>query len=497
MPTNICFKLFTSILLGLLFAMVAVMVLPAASRAAALPVGATSSSQTEALTQALEGLVTTYQNDDGGYTSFSNGANQAASNVDGTTDAILAIASAGYNPNIPYPGQENSPIVWMTQNITRVSSYAADASGGAAKVILALAAANLNPQAFMGHNFVISLTDQLSPTGQFKGNFDTYGQSLAMLALRSVSETVPVTATRWLTSQQTSEGYFDGPDQTGAAIMALLASGVPTDATAIVSATTFLANTQLDGGGWRPDWDTVSPANPNSTALVYQGLLALGEDVGPGSRWDKGSVMTPATPIDALLAEQNDTGNFLFFGADNYYSTVQAIPALAGQFFPLPAATQKMQVGQSAGGAVSYADPPGRAITVTIPAGAVLTDTEIRLEPFVLPPTTTTSISSTLFGFANQVFALKAFQGGSEQANFDFEKPVTLTLKYSDDDIIGDEDSLEMFYWDGSRWATDGITVVERRLAVNEIVVAITHFSQFGLFGQMALVFLPVILRDS
>ena len=40
--------------------------------------------------QAIEWLKTTHQNDDGGFSSFSGGANLAPSDVGGTVDALLA-----------------------------------------------------------------------------------------------------------------------------------------------------------------------------------------------------------------------------------------------------------------------------------------------------------------------------------------------------------------------------------------------------------------------
>ncbi|MCG3211462.1 MAG: hypothetical protein FOGNACKC_05108 [Anaerolineae bacterium] len=493
MTNSKVFKQIGAVLAGILLLAGAFLLLPARPGLAA-PTGAPAfSTQTEALTQALSALVTTYQNSDGGFTSFSNGANVAPSNVDGTADAILAIAAAGYNPNIPYPGQLASPMDWMTRQITGVAQFAGSSSGGAAKVILALTAAGRDPQNFAGHNFVISLTHQLSPTGQFVGNFDTYGQSMSILALRAASQTVPLTVTQWLTGQQTAAGNFDDPDQTGVAIMALLASGVPTNATTIISATRYLSDTQLAGGGWRPAWDTVNPANPNSTALVYQALLALGENVGPGGPWDRGG----QTPLDALLAEQNSAGLFQFFGSDSFYSSAQAIPALANRIYPFAPSQPAVAVDQTSGGELAYADPTGRVLTVTVPAGAVLTPTELILEPFAAPPTTTAAVSPTLFGFAGQVFSLRARQGGIDQPDFNFSQPVTLTLKYTNADIVGDEDSLQLFYWDGSQWASDGITVVARNPAANELVLTITHLTQFGLFGELALIYLPLVVAGS
>ena len=48
-----------------------------------------------------------------------------------------------------------------------MADYAGKGGGPAGKVILGLVAANQDPRDFMGYNFVISLTEQLSSTGQY------------------------------------------------------------------------------------------------------------------------------------------------------------------------------------------------------------------------------------------------------------------------------------------------------------------------------------------
>jgi len=463
----------------------------------AAPAPAPFSTQTEALTQALKALVTRYQNDDGGYKSFSNGANSAPSDADGTTDAILAIAAAGSNPNIPYPGQSNHPVGWLQTHPISLATYAAGRSGSAAKVVMALVAANQDPTNFEGYNFVISLTNQLDSSGQFQGNFDTYGHSLSMLALKAASATIPVTATQWLTSQQTITGNFDDPDQTGTAIMALLAAGVPTDDISIISATNYLSDTQLTNGGWRPSWDTVNSANPNSTALVYQALLALAENAGPGSRWDKGS---GNTPLAALLEMQNSTGAFLFFGFDNYYSTAQAIPALANAVYPIQPEPLSQTVSPGGGSkTITYNDPGGQTIQVVIPDNAVSQPTELRLSPVTPLPTTTVPVTPTTatFRFAGQLFSLKAYQSGAEQPSFNFDNPITITLKYSGSSLGVKENSLQLYYWDGSQWRTDGITIISRNPAGDELVVTITHLTNFAMFGAAFDLYLPVIHKSN
>src|SRR5690606_17429722 len=64
--------------------------------------------QRDSVRAAVFWLVEQYQNDDGGYASFSNGANQSPSTIGGTLDATLAIAGAGYNPSVVFATKTNT-----------------------------------------------------------------------------------------------------------------------------------------------------------------------------------------------------------------------------------------------------------------------------------------------------------------------------------------------------------------------------------------------------
>jgi hypothetical protein len=119
------------------------------------------------------------------------------------------------------------------------------------------------------------------------------------------------------------------------AVMALVASGELPTSPSLVAARDFLLQTQLATGGW--EYGTGYGENINSTALVLQALSALGEDFYlAGTIWDQGG----NTPLTAVLSWQNTTGAFQAdWGAgrfDDFYSTVQAIPAVAGKAYPLP-----------------------------------------------------------------------------------------------------------------------------------------------------------------
>ncbi len=304
---------------------------------------ADEADQRQRLAEAVNWLVQTHQNSDGGYTAFSSGADLAPSDVAGTVDALLALAASGYNPAWPFPGREATPIDFLRDNADSVAAYAGQDGGSAGKLLLALTAANQDPRDFAGYNLVISLTAQLSPTGQL-GASNAYNQSLALLALSAVHEPAPPSAREWLVGLQLPDGeqagsWDDGfgtqgnTDGTAMATMALLASGSAPGDPEIVAARDFLARSQLPEGDWA--YGPGLPASANSTALAVQALSALGEDFYTS---ESSFAQNGVSPLAALLAWQDVSGAFQAdFGSgrlNDFFSSVQSIPALTGKPYP-------------------------------------------------------------------------------------------------------------------------------------------------------------------
>ena len=300
---------------------------------------------------AVHWLIREFQNDDGGFASLSTGANQAPSTIPGTLDAILAIVATGNNPAARFPNQESTPMAYLVAHADALLAFAAVNGGQAGKVVLALSAAEVDPRQFEGHNFVHILTDFEEPSGAY-GVEDAFKQGLAILGIVAVGEPVPDAALAWLTDKQAADGSWDdgfgtmsNPDATAMAIMALRAAGRPLNAPAIVAARDFLADAQQELG-W--EYGPGFGPNPNSTALVIQALSALGEDwYTQSSEW----VVGGQSPLPALLAFQSASGAFQSdFGQgpfDDAYATMQAIPAVTGRPWPLPARFEAARRGLS------------------------------------------------------------------------------------------------------------------------------------------------------
>ncbi len=296
--------------------------------------------QREAVNASVVWLIRTHQNPDGGYgVDFNTGL--PASNVGATVDAIIAISSGGFNPAAPFPNKDMTPIAYLAARPDDMLAFAATSGGAAGKIVLALTSANQNARDFAGQDWVAVVSDYYdASTGQYAAT--AFNQALAILALSAVDAPVPADALKWLIDQQAVDGSWnDGfgtnqnADTTALAIMALLATGGQPDDQAPAEATIFLANAQTPTGGW--EYGPGFGENANSTALVVQALSALGEDFySTAGDWDKDGV----TPLLALLAWQNSNGAFQTdFGQgrfDDFFSTVQAIPAATGKAYPLP-----------------------------------------------------------------------------------------------------------------------------------------------------------------
>jgi hypothetical protein len=304
----------------------------------------------DAIALALQWMVAEQQNEDGGYgVDFTTG--EAVSNVGATLDAVIAMAAAGHQPGQPYAGVQRTgvqrtPVNYLSEHSADLAAFASSGGGAAGKALMALSAARQDPRDFEGQNLVLGLTQQLREDGNYNAD-GPYSQALALLGLAAVNEPAEEAAIAWLLERQVQAGELEGSwddgygtdgsaDTTALAIMALVAHGRHADHEATARARDFLARAQLENGAW--EYGPGYGANGNSTALAIQALIALGEDVYfPESSWARGG----HSPLMVLLAWQNlATGAFQAdFGAgpfDDFYTTVQAIPAAAGLPFPLP-----------------------------------------------------------------------------------------------------------------------------------------------------------------
>jgi len=299
--------------------------------------------------------------------------------LDATANAVLALASAGVGTT-----KADSALAYLEANVNGyVPVSGNDGPGQLALLILDARALGASPTSFGGTNLVTRLLATQRTTGTDAGLFGAqdptfdgaYRQGLALAALAAVGTTSgsAVTAAEgWLSAQQCSDGGwtsyitsanpcngkpadYEGPDtnSTALAVEGLEAQHA-LGTTAAASALHFLTKAQDrdDGWGYEPN-SAKAPGStdPDSTALVFQALLALGTPPSTAK------LSRPADPVSVLDSFQittgSDAGAFSFpdISGPDLLATYQAIPALAGVTFAYDLGTPvvaKVKPGQGA-----------------------------------------------------------------------------------------------------------------------------------------------------
>jgi hypothetical protein len=288
-----------------------------------------------------------------------------------TAYAVIGMRAAG----VDKPASDTAIRYLRTKIGAPLQQNGSDAPGALAEYILAAVADNQDPRHFGGtpplNNLVARLLATARTTGADSGLFGTqdptfdgaFRQGLALAALKAAG--VPANNARltagiaWLTKQQCANGLwqsyrantttacavadpntFTGPDtnSSGLAVQGLAAWGQrPRLAAALQS----FDNVQSANGGFPFIASPNQTADPNSTALVIQAILAEG-GTPSGARWVKGT-NTPFTALGSYQIGCDQAGYGAFFfppdtGA-NTFATVQAVPAMASK--TLPVATSK------------------------------------------------------------------------------------------------------------------------------------------------------------
>ena len=221
-----------------------------------------------------------------------------------------------------------------------------DAAAGAGKLAVALAANG----ACWPVGAMKPVDHYNSTTGAFSVN--PAGHAWAMIGTAALSQTVPTSATQYLQDAQLAGGGWEwgtgwGADTnaTALAIQALVVAGEPVTSTAVVSGLNYLDGAQNDDGGFpynpTSPWGTGS--DTNSTAYVVQALLAA--ESLTDTRWmTYTNGVTPTNPISYLLDMQLPDGSFEWqkgFGA-NQLATQQVIPALLRNYNACPPKTNDL-----------------------------------------------------------------------------------------------------------------------------------------------------------
>lgn len=182
-------------------------------------------------------------------------------------------------------------------------------------------------------------------------------------------------------------------------------------------------------------------------------------------------------------------GSLALDKTDHLHIGVYDLTLNALKYLHLAQTSQSVTPGNSA--TLIYTSTSGSTAAFAVPVGAVTETTQL-----IYTAASDAGSPPANFVFGNFAFDLSAYRNGTLLSNFTFENPITLTIHYSDGDIVGiAEGALTLRYWNGSVWATDGINLIARDTTNNTITFSLAHLSDFALFGSTHKVFLPVVLR--
>ncbi len=89
------------------------------------------------------------------------------------------------------------------------------------------------------------------------------------------------------------------------------------------------------------------------------------------------------------------------------------------------------------------------------------------------------------FRFGSFIFDLNAYLNDQHLPGYVFPEPITLTITY-DPALLGGlvESSLVVYYWNGTSWDDDGITLVSRNTTDHIVTIRLAHLSELAFFAS-------------
>ncbi len=181
--------------------------------------------------------------------------------------------------------------------------------------------------------------------------------------------------------------------------------------------------------------------------------------------------------------EVDPTYNAISNFGSGFGSLYTQVPHIAIQ---LADAQTPLQPG--AGGALNYTDGNGRTLTLTAPADAVTETNQLLytsvMESEQLARWVTAVAPSDLLPM-ERAFHIALYQGIVRQQDTVLQEPLTLTLTYNDEDVVGlNENSLVLQRWNGSQWEYAACGPYARNLDENWLTVPICQSGDWELFAS-------------
>lgn len=237
-------------------------------------------------------------------------------------------------------------------DISFLKTLSGNTANDYSKAILALTALGKDPRFFGSENLVDGLRQKFN-NGQIGDLTLLSDDMFGIIALRASGvpsdDTIISQDAAYIKSKQLADGSWDfsassshgSSDLTAMGIMALVAAGVPTNDSAIKNAIDYLQKSQNNDGGWPIQPSGLS--NSESTAWVLSAIYALG---------DNPLFWTPNnnSPIDYLNARLNADGYFLFDEKSTSkdirtpITTSYVAIALSGKYYPVQIISAPLEV---------------------------------------------------------------------------------------------------------------------------------------------------------
>jgi hypothetical protein len=216
------------------------------------------------------------------------------------------------------------------------------------KACLAVCSAGGNPRSFGGRNLVEEIKAHMAGDGHI-GDM-TNEHCWGVIALAAAGEKLPDGSRTWLAARQNIDGGFgygsgaaSDPDDTGAALQALMAAGDSNTSNAVTRALSYLHFCQAADGGFTYQ---ARESNVGSTAWAVQGISAAGQDAA-SSAWASSS---GKTPFDYLASMQQSDGHFRYMTSVDTnlaWMTAETIPALYKKAYPYNVSASSSQSGDT------------------------------------------------------------------------------------------------------------------------------------------------------
>ncbi len=193
-----------------------------------------------------------------------------------------------------------------------------------------------------------------------------------------------------------------------------------------------------------------------------------------------------------LNTYQDALAIYLLQGTSSLYlnATVKGYYYNPGQYgLNYYALSKSILVPPGAPTTITVIDDYSNKVEFTIPAGSVTENVQLVVLPNVSVLPLGGDLMSSGLGFDIQGYR----ESDGSPVDLTFDPPLPITITYINLPII--ENTLQLYYWDGTSWENAACGDVVQDLEMNTITVPVCHFSQFQLGGETLRSYLPTIKR--